>query len=388
MSSASHLLSSPLHSIDASLQIINSNLKPWRAFRAVGIDPKKERSRARAICARAQRYRERKYVEELEQFVREEAAAKEAAKEAATDGDGDSDIEGDEDEFEFEVDGSVCSVGLGNRDLARIVNGSPNDPIELRPYDYIFTLENIIATWIKVGFMPMTANAVNDPKVMYELGEGGALEDASRRLKLLVKDYEAIATKLTRMGFNGDVLDLRPRQVKEDDDEIPEDEEKTIQYIIDNKLLNKAGGLFKCGLSIANCRVITEAGRRMAELEKKKKEEKTQKQSAKATQSEWDAFKLYDNWKRAGKPMADGKPKFASIKNAITILKVLLPKVAPKEKITDYNSGKKALERLVKIAGGSTWETEMDHISAQREEKMAQELAANPRAPMTTARLF
>ena len=132
-------------------------------------------------------------------------------------------------------------------------------------------------------------------------------------------------------------------------------------------MVNKAGGLYKCGLSIANCRVVLEAAKRLGALEAKEKKEKAQKKSEKEAQTEWDAFRLYDGWKRAGKPMADGKPKFASIKNAIVILKVLLPKVAPKEKMKDYGSGKKALERLVMIAGGTTWEAEMDHLSAQKE---------------------
>ena len=37
------------------------------------------------------------------------------------------------------------------------------------------------------------------------------------------------------------------------------------------------------------------------------------------------------------------------------------------KKMKDYGSGKKALERLVAIAGGTTWEAEMDHLSAQKE---------------------
>jgi hypothetical protein len=36
-------------------------------------------------------------------------------------------------------------------------------------------------------------------------------------------------------------------------------------------LLNKAGGLYKTGLIVANCRVVVEGGKRMSELEKKAK---------------------------------------------------------------------------------------------------------------------
>ena len=41
--------------------------------------------------------------------------------------------------FSFEVKGSHCNVKLDNNDLSAIVNGYPDDPIELRPFNKIFT---------------------------------------------------------------------------------------------------------------------------------------------------------------------------------------------------------------------------------------------------------
>jgi hypothetical protein len=35
----------------------------------------------------------------------------------------------------------------------------------------------------------MTSNEVNDPKVWYELGEGGGPEEAQNRIQALVDDY-------------------------------------------------------------------------------------------------------------------------------------------------------------------------------------------------------
>ncbi len=58
-------------------------------------------------------------------------------------------------------------------DLANLVNGWPDDPVELRPFDYHFTKEGIIRSWIAVGFLPMTGRATQDLKVRHELGEGG-----------------------------------------------------------------------------------------------------------------------------------------------------------------------------------------------------------------------
>ena len=65
---------------------------------------------------------------------------------------------------------------------------------------------------------------------------------------------------------------------------------------------------------------------------------------------------------------------------------ILLPKVAPKEKMKDYGSGKKALERLVAIAGGTTWEAEMDHLSAQKEADL--EKVHGKASTESTGRLF
>jgi hypothetical protein len=74
---------------------------------------------------------------------------------------------------------SICNVSFSNMDLGNLVNGWPDDPVELQPFDCHFNTKQIIKTWIAVGFMPMTGNAANDPKVRYELGEGGAPPEAS-----------------------------------------------------------------------------------------------------------------------------------------------------------------------------------------------------------------
>jgi len=42
--------------------------------------------------------------------------------------------------------------------------------------------EGIIKSWIAVGFLPMTGNAVNDPKVRHELGDGGGCRQSQRLL--------------------------------------------------------------------------------------------------------------------------------------------------------------------------------------------------------------
>ena len=103
--------------------------------------------------------------------------------------------------------------------------------IEQRPFDYCFQRQ-LLQTWKKVGIIPTTANAVNDPKVRHELGEGGGAPAAEQeRLTALVVQYGTKSDGLTAAGFNGELLDLEPRQVI-DETIIPESEEEQAQKIL------------------------------------------------------------------------------------------------------------------------------------------------------------
>ncbi len=126
-------------------------------------------------------------------------------------------------------------------DLANHKNGWPEDPLELQPFDYHFTKEGIIRLWIAVGFLPMTGRATEDPKVRHELGEGGAPPAAAKRLAALDKEYKIAAKTLTGMGYNGTMLGCELPKVKKKP--VFCNEEAQIQHIVDNKLLNKAGGV-------------------------------------------------------------------------------------------------------------------------------------------------
>ena len=95
---------------------------------------------------------------------------------------------------------SVCNISFSNFDLANLVNGWRDDPVELRHFDYHFTKEGIIRSWLAVGFLPMTGKAAEDPKVRHELGKGGAPLAAAQRLAALVKEYKISAKSLTAMG--------------------------------------------------------------------------------------------------------------------------------------------------------------------------------------------
>ena len=60
----------------------------------------------------------------------------------------------------------------------------------------------------------MSRNAINDPKVQWEAGEGGATEEATQQVESLTLAYNEGARTLTQQGFNGEVLDIKPPHKK------------------------------------------------------------------------------------------------------------------------------------------------------------------------------
>ena len=139
-------------------------------------------------------------------------------------------------------------------------------------FDYTFTKANIINSWIAVGFLPMTANVVNDLKVRYELEEGGAPEAEQKRIADLIEDYHQPRDELAGLGFNADILGLQPKVAV--NQSIPADEEVVIEAHMKKGGANKAGSLFRVGISVVNCRVVLEMLRRTKEQAEKVKEEK------------------------------------------------------------------------------------------------------------------
>jgi hypothetical protein len=254
---------------------------------------------------------------------------------------------------------SICNASFSNFDLANLKNGWPEDPLELRPFDYHFTKEGIIRSWIAVGFLPMTGRATEDPKVRHELGEGGAPPAVAKCMAALDKEYKIAAKTMTGMGYNGTMLICELPKVKKKP--VFCDEEARIQHIVDNKLLNKAGGLYKTGLIVENCRVVVEVGKRMAELKKKTKAKTEQKKNTESNKRGCDARKAHANWVWAGRPVDEiGHPRLNK-KDSLAVVKFLLPKVdiTGKLKLKDFNSMKKCILWLGEIARGMTWEEHM-----------------------------
>ena len=295
---------------------------------------------------------ERSLLEDLEDYLEEDG------EEGNPD---ESDAESDDEEVPLIIGNSVCSVTVGNRDLGNIVNGFPGEPIEKRPFDWIFQKHKILNFWIAVGFLPMTRNSITDPKVRYELGEGGAPEKEGRRLELLVSEYEEARETLTRLGFNGGVLDLQARTAEER--VIPDEEEAVIQAILDRKIINRPGGLFKVGISVVNCDVMLEAARRTVTIGKEKERTKALKKKEDEDEGNDNAMKHYRKWLVDGSPLdnTNGGPKLTK-EASKSIVKLLIRRIAPNELLKDYQSMKACVKWLGSVAGGTTWATEMEQV--------------------------
>ena len=104
-------------------------------------------------------------------------------------------------------DGDNIVVSLSNSNLAYIVNGKQEDPVEERPFDFCFVLDKIFKSWMNVGLIPFTRECMKHPKVCHLLGEGGSNEgETQSKLQHLLVKYENIKQKVREAGLNADVF--------------------------------------------------------------------------------------------------------------------------------------------------------------------------------------
>ena len=217
------------------------------------------------------------------------------------------------------------------------------------------------------------------------MGEGGAPADATNRLDLLHADYCKSGETLREMGFNGAMFGIEPPVVSKD--VIPEGKEAKIQHIIDNWLINKAGGLCKTGLIIANAQVVLEAAKRIAVLDAKAKANAELKKTHDLLKRDGEAQKAHREWVCEGRLVNDdGNPKL-NRKSAHAIVRFLLPRVDNKGelKMKDFNSMKACVKWLREVKRRMTWDEHM-HVAA--EEKTAAYEEINENSAVGAAPLF
>jgi cell fate (sporulation/competence/biofilm development) regulator YmcA (YheA/YmcA/DUF963 family) len=146
---------------------------------------------------------------------------------------------------------------------------------------------------------------------------------------------------------------------------LPETDEAAVQAIIDSKAINKSGGLFNLGIHVANSAVVMEAMRRIKATEKVATIAKEQRKKDAAAKTDNNALDHFVSWVEAGANVdpTTGHPKLSK-DASVAIVKVLLPKIAPTEKLKDYKTMANCVKWLGELAGGTTWVDEMKQLQA------------------------
>lgn len=254
---------------------------------------------------------------------------------------------------------SVMNVGLNTLNLSKMVNGYPGDPIELRPFDNNFRRSNILGWWRKVGFIPMTRNVLLDPKVRYELGKGGAPEEAGKHLELLEEAYKEGAVMLQSLGYNGiDAFDIELPHVQKRNFSLSEEEK--IKMLMKDKSMMHASKLAGCGLCMVNAGVVVEAHKRKIAQETKEKAKKEEEEKNAGLEVLDTADVFYYEWLRKGKPMDKNKKIKLGQVAAKSIVKALLPRVDPSKNVKDYTAMYKCINWLESLPD---WEAEMKQLA-------------------------
>ena len=107
-------------------------------------------------------------------------------------------------------DGDNIVVSLSNSDLAYIVNGKQEDPVEERPFDCCFVLEKIFKSWMNFGLIPFTRKCMKHPKVFHLLGEDSSDKgETQSKLEHLLVQYDKIKQKVRDAVLNADVFNAK-----------------------------------------------------------------------------------------------------------------------------------------------------------------------------------
>ena len=160
------------------------------------------------------------------------------------------------------------------------------------------------------------------------------------------------------MGFNADLFDLEPKKVVAV--ALPEDEEAQIQKILNSGGMNKAGTLFNLGTIVVNSKVLLEAHRRNKVQLKEAQVVKEKARLAAINEKLEVACTQFNLWNAAGSRVdAESGYLIMTSKCALSIVKVLLPKIDPTGKLSDYTTMKVCTKWLGELAGCTTWTVEL-----------------------------
>ena len=130
---------------------------------------------------------------------------------------------------------------------------------------------------------------------------------------------------------------------------------------------NKAGSLFRVGISVANCRVVLETLRRTKEQAEKVKEQKEKSRQVAEDGKVKAALEAFGKWCGNGMKLDGESHPVMTRTCAVAIVKVLMPAVAPTLKVSDFTTLKSCTKWLGELGDGTTWVDEMTAIRDRNE---------------------
>ena len=148
------------------------------------------------------------------------------------------------------------------------------------------------------------------------------------------------------------------------------DEDAEVEHIVKNRLITKAGGLFKAGILIANSRAVVRAAKQIAEEDALKKSQAEQKKKEREETLQWEAKMAFGRWKADGRKINDdGSPQLKRT-DALAIVRVLLPRLDVKKevKMGNFKTVKDCVTWFGGISKGTTWDEEMEALEMECEE--------------------
>ena len=81
------------------------------------------------------------------------------------------------------------------------------------------------------------------------------------------------------------------------------------------------------------------------------------------------ALYYWARWSGKGKPLTKQNMPHLNKIEVVAIVRVLLPRVAPDKKVGDYINKGPCMNWMMSLAGGTTWETEMEAVDKEHNAK-------------------
>ena len=149
----------------------------------------------------------------------------------------------------------------------------------------------------------------------------------------------------------------------------PYREEARIQSLVGSGGMNRAGILFKPGITVINGHELLEVHRRIEETKAKDKEDQTKaetKEEVTKARTEIEAVLFF--WVRLGcqREKLNRQDKLQLSKdNVVAIVKMLLSRLDLTKKLSDYVRKGLCVDWLTTVVSGTTWADEIDAFSKE-----------------------